>query len=139
MAFTRHGHRIPRSTFTIEFPENQADCGGTRTCKQCQEDVAEYNSNRESRMTQQELDPLTCKAKARKLVSEYIDTRYGSEKAYEVYITSFTDIGLSWKVVLTTTLPNSAFFTVEYYALKQETTLKVYAQTEKVTKFSRGE
>jgi hypothetical protein len=88
-------------------------------------------------MPAQEVDPLKCKVKARQLVTEYINSRYGEGKTYEVYVTSFTDIGKSWKVILTTTLPNSAFFTVEYYALKQETTLRVYAQTQKITTFSR--
>lgn len=88
-------------------------------------------------MPEMEIDPLLCKQKARAMVTEWIDARYGKEKAYNVYITAFTNVGKTWKATLHTSLPNSAFFTVEYYALKQETTMRVYAMTQTVTKYSR--
>lgn len=88
-------------------------------------------------MPEMEIDPLACKQEARKMVSEWIDARYGKEKAYDVYVTAFTNVGKTWKATLHTSLPNSAFFTVEYYALKKTITMKVYAMTQTVTKYPR--
>lgn len=88
-------------------------------------------------MPEQDIDPKACKQRARELVADYINTRYGERKSYDVYVTAFTSVGKTWKATLTTTLPHSAIFTVEYYALKQETTLRVYAHVETVTKYSR--
>lgn len=86
-------------------------------------------------MPKQECEPLECQAKAKELVAEHIDLRYEERLEYDVYVSMFTSIGLSWKAFLSTTLPNSGFFTVEYYALKDETTLKAYAMIESITKY----
>ncbi|QJD49793.1 hypothetical protein SEA_CLUBPENGUIN_69 [Streptomyces phage ClubPenguin] len=92
---------------------------------------------RNSEMPQQEIDPLKCQDQAKKLVAEFIDTRYGKEKTYDIYVTKFASVGKTWKATLSTSLPNSAVFEVEYYALKEQTTLRVYAQIESVTKYAR--
>lgn len=79
--------------------------------------------------------PTDCIKRAERLVTKYIDKRYDKPFEYEIFVVSFTDIGLSWKSIMSTSLPNSGLFVVEYYALKDETTLRVYALTERVTTF----
>jgi hypothetical protein len=80
-------------------------------------------------------NPVECTELAKSLTAKYIEGRYEKSLDYEIYVLSFTDIGLSWKAILETTLSNSGLFVVEYYALKDETNIRVYALTERVTTF----
>jgi mevalonate pyrophosphate decarboxylase len=81
----------------------------------------------------QECAPVECQERAKQAVSDHIQVRYAKEMDFDVFVTMFTHIGLSWKAILSTSLPNSAYFTVEYYALEEIITLKVYAMTEVIT------
>ena len=80
-------------------------------------------------------DPVESTELAKNLVAKYIERRYEKPLEYEIFVVSFTDIGLSWKAILSTTLSNSGLFVVEYYALKDETSIRVYALTERLTKY----
>jgi hypothetical protein len=82
-----------------------------------------------------ECEPLDCQHKAIELVIEHIKSRYETMPAYEVYVMSFVTIGKSWKATLSTTLPNSGIFVVEFYALENRLTLKVYAMVETLSKY----
>jgi len=135
MVYTTHGHHIP-GTILDERPIQLARCGGIRTCRECQREAAEV-LGKEGNVPAQEVDPAECQETAKELVREYITARYETDKTYEVHVEMFTSVGKTWKAILSTSLPNSAVFTVEYYALKQETTLRIYAQTESVTKYAR--
>lgn len=90
-------------------------------------------TEKESEMTKQECAPAVCQTQARQIVRDHIQTRYEKQMEFDVFVTMFTHIGLSWKAILTTTLPNSAFFSVDYYALEDKTTLRIYALTETQT------
>lgn len=87
-------------------------------------------TEKESAMPTEECAPPECQEQAKQIVADYIKVRYEKEMEFDVFITAYTNVGLTWKATLSTTLPNSAYFIVEYYALKDTTTLKVYALTE---------
>lgn len=86
-------------------------------------------TEKESEMPEKECAPTECQEQAKKIVADYIKSRYEKEMEFDVFVTQFTYVGMTWKASLSTTLPESAHFVVEYYALKDTTTLKVYALT----------
>jgi hypothetical protein len=80
-------------------------------------------------------DPLWCQDRAKAMVTDHITNRYSEIVEYTVYIDSFVQIGLTWRAVLRTTLPNSGVYVVQYYALEQKTTLKAYAMVEEISSY----
>lgn len=80
-------------------------------------------------------DPLECQEQAKRMVVDHITKRYDGRATYEVYVESFIAIGLTWRVVLRTTLPNSGVYMVEYYALENKMTLMAYAMVEEISSY----
>ena len=80
-------------------------------------------------------EPLECQEKAKQMVVDHITSRYDGTAVYEVYVESFIAIGLTWRAVLRTTLPNSGVFIVEYYALEKKMSLRAYAMVEELSSY----
>jgi hypothetical protein len=80
-------------------------------------------------------DPLACQQQAKDMVVDHITKRYDGKVGYDVYIESFTVIGLTWRAVLRTSLPNSGVYVVQYYALEQKMSLRAYAMVEEISSY----
>lgn len=80
-------------------------------------------------------DPLDCQEQAKQMVTDHITKRYDNRAVYDVYIESFIAIGLTWRAVVRTTLPNSGVYVVEYYALEKKMTLRAYAMVEELSSY----
>jgi hypothetical protein len=80
-------------------------------------------------------DPLACQQQAKDMVVDHITKRYDGKVGYDVYIESFIVIGLTWRAVLRTSLPNSGVYVVQYYALEKKMTLRAYAMVEEISSY----
>lgn len=81
------------------------------------------------------LDPLDPQFKAKQIVARYIDSRFSNilgESVYEVYVVWYCKTLQNWKVVLSTTISDGAYYEVTYNGDKQETYLDVYRKFENV-------
>jgi formylmethanofuran dehydrogenase subunit A len=81
------------------------------------------------------INPMVCQQQAKDMVVDHLTKRYDGAVQYDVYIESFIAIGLTWRAVLATTLPNSGRFVVQYYALERKMSLRAYAMVEEISSY----
>lgn len=98
-------------------------------------DISINTFRRAMGMSDMQIDPLACQQQAKDMVVDHITKRYDGSAEYDVYIESFIVIGLTWRAVLRTSLPNTGVYVIQYYALERKMTLKAYAMVEEISSY----
>lgn len=79
--------------------------------------------------------PEKYQAKATRLVKNHIDkgfVGYSEKPAYEIYAIWFHETLLSWKALISTTLPDSMYYEVTYVGDERKAYLHAYVKTDSI-------
>lgn len=131
MAHTFHGHHIPGTVGKDSLAGPPISCGGIHFCPRCRSEAKEYMEMEERTHVPMNV-PDDFPAKAKKILTSYIDSQYSTEfekPAFEVYVVWFVKVLQHWKALVSTDRPDGKYYELTYNGDKRETYVDEYTKT----------